>query len=179
MKHRILVAYASRYGATREIAEAIAGVLGEHGHEVEVRTAEEVTKMTPYDAVILGSAIYSGNWLPEARELFESFQEELVTRSVWLFSSGPTVTADPVEVMRGWTFPEALAPLAAKVKAEGIALFAGKIDAEKLSAQDWLINRSMRGVVGDFRNWEQIAAWAKRIATILEESRPFSTPTQP
>lgn len=168
----ILVAYASRYGATREIAEAIGRVLRERGNAVDVRAAGEITRLEGYRAVVLGSALYSGGWLEDAREFLESFQEELAALPVWLFSSGPTTPGDPVEALGGWAYPEDLRPLVASVRPLDIALFAGRIDPEALNLQDWLINRSMRGVSGDFRNWPRIEAWATHIADRLHASAP-------
>lgn len=164
----ILIAYASRYGATREIAEAIGRVLRERGSAVDVRPALEVARLEGYRAVVLGSALYSGGWLEDARELLESFQEDLSTLPVWLFSSGPTVPGDPVEALEGWTYPEELSGLVAAVRPLDIALFAGKLDPDVLNLQDWLINRSMRGLSGDFRNFARIEAWATHIADRLE-----------
>ncbi|MEJ2357992.1 MAG: flavodoxin domain-containing protein [Deinococcales bacterium] len=164
----ILVAYASRYGATRDIAESIGRVLEGRGNAVDVRSAGEITRLEGYRAVVLGSALYSGGWLEDAREFLESFQEELAALPVWLFSSGPTTPGDPVEELGGWVYPEELRPLVASVRPLDIALFAGRIDPDALNLQDWLINRSMRGVSGDFRNWSRIESWATHIADRLE-----------
>lgn len=166
----ILIAYASRYGATREIAETIGRVLRERGNAVDVRAAGEVARLEGYRAVVLGSALYSGGWLEDARELLESFEEELGRLPVWLFSSGPTVPGDPVEALGGWVHPEELRGMVAAVQPVDIALFAGKIDPDVLDLQDWLINRSMRGVSGDFRNFARIEAWAAHIADRLDGS---------
>jgi len=164
----ILIAYASRYGATREIAEAIGRVLQERGSAVDVRPAGEVARLEGFRAVVLGSALYSGGWLEDARELLESFQEELSALPVWLFSSGPTTPGDPVEALGGWVYPEELRGLVMSVRPLDIALFTGKIDPDALNLQDWLINRAMRGVSGDFRNFVRVEAWATHIADRLE-----------
>lgn len=164
---RILIAYASRYGSTREIAEAIGDVLEKQGVPADVRSAAEVAKLEGYDAVVLGSALYGGGWLDDAVEFLESFQEELARRPVWVFSSGPTEPGDPVAALGGWRFPEELEPLAGTVGVRDMALFAGRIDPEQLSMQDWLINRSMRGAGGDFRDFAQIRAWAAEVAKVL------------
>lgn len=166
---RTLIAYASRYGSTREIAEAIGEVLDRRGVAADVRPAAEVAKLEGYDAVVLGSALYGGGWLDDAVEFLESFQEELARRSVWLFSSGPTEAGDPVAALGGWRFPEELAPLAGAIGARDTALFAGRIDPDQLSMQDWLINRSMRGAGGDFRDFAQIRTWAANVAHALSD----------
>jgi menaquinone-dependent protoporphyrinogen oxidase len=168
----ILIAYASRYGSTREIAEAIGRVLSERGMAVDVRPAGEVTRLEGYHAVVVGSALYSGGWLEDAREFLESFQDELAAVPVWLFSSGPTSPGDPVEAMGGWRYPDELSAMVVTVGPQDIALFAGKIDPDALNLQDWLINRSLRGVAGDYRNWTRIEAWALHVADRLEGDQP-------
>ena len=68
---RVLVTAATKYGATTEIAQAIAAVLGEHGLEVIVLPPEQVEEVEGYDAVVAGSAVYAGHWLKPAKELVE------------------------------------------------------------------------------------------------------------
>lgn len=169
----VLVAYASKYGSTQEIAETVGRVLMALGQTAEVRPADDVVTLETYDAVVLGSAVYSGDWLVEAKEFLESFQDELKKRPLWLFSSGPTASGDPVEALGGWRYPQKLKSLIGHVQPRGITLFGGRIDADKLSLQDWLINRSMSGVVGDFRNWQQIEIWAGNIAQALAPEALF------
>lgn len=86
---KVLVAAASRYGATQEIADAIGRVLTDHGIDVKVVRAEGLDNVTLYDAVVLGSGVYMGNWLAPARRFVEEYGEELASRPTWLFSSGP------------------------------------------------------------------------------------------
>ena len=74
---RVLVTAATKYGATAEIAQAIAAVLGEHGLEVTVLPPEQVEEVEGYDAVVVGSAVYAGHWLKPARELVERHAGEL------------------------------------------------------------------------------------------------------
>jgi menaquinone-dependent protoporphyrinogen oxidase len=159
----VLIAYASKYGSTKEIAEHVAMMLRREGLTTEVKEAESVSSLHPYDAVVLGSSLYFDNWLPDASELLESFQDELSEKQVWLFSSGLTAQVGP----RGWLFPEALQPLVGKIKPKAIALFGGKVDAQHLTLDDWLLNPSLRVEAGDYRDWNEIEAWARDIAKIL------------
>lgn len=105
MDDKVLVVYASKYGSTAEIAEAIARRIKDLGIDVDVKTALEVERLNGYQGVVLGSAVYAGQWRKEAASFLEDQQEELSTRKVWLFSSGPTGDGDPVELMNGWSFP--------------------------------------------------------------------------
>ncbi len=164
----ILIAYASKYGATKEIAEAIARVLEGQNFKPTVQNAEEVTSVRNYDAVIIGSALYFSDWLGEASELLESFQEELATKPVWLFSDGPTSEGDPGEVLGDWRYPVNLTSVIEEIKPIDIEVFGGKVDVDNLKLEDWLLNPAIRGNSGDYRDWTAIGNWAKGIARTLE-----------
>jgi len=84
----VLVAVASKHGATQEIAEAIGRVLAERGVGADVMRVDDVTDATGYEAVVLGSAVYMGNWLEPARRFVEDHADELAAQPTWLFSSG-------------------------------------------------------------------------------------------
>jgi len=71
----VLVAAASRHGATQEIAEAIAETLEAQDIPVEVARIEDVVTVFPYDSFVLGSAIYMGNWLRPARRFLDEHVE--------------------------------------------------------------------------------------------------------
>jgi menaquinone-dependent protoporphyrinogen oxidase len=159
----VLVAVASRHGATREIAQAIARALREEGLEVELAEAAEVTDVAEYEAVVLGSAVYLGRWLEPARELVEAEADALAERPTWLFSSGPI--GDPPK-------PEAddavqIAEIAARVRARDHRLFAGKLDKTTLGFGERAVVLAFRAPEGDFRDWDEIAAWAGEIAASL------------
>ncbi len=159
----VLVTAASRHGATREIAVAIADRLGEHGLQVAVADPAEVTGFGPYDAVVVGSAVYAGHWLDAAKKLVERHAPELTARPVWLFSSGPV--GDPPK-------PDEAAvevdDLVAATGAQGHEVFAGKIERSTLGFAERAIVRALKVPVGDFRDWDAIDTWADHIALELE-----------
>lgn len=165
---KVLVAYASKYGSTAEIAAAIGGVLEENGHDVTVAQAKAVNDLRPYEAVVLGSAVYVGNWMAEAVTFLESHESELAQRAVWLFSSGPTGTGDAREIVAGWLFPESVQPIADRLGPRDITLFHGNIDLKRLNFGERLLVKAMNGSTGDFRDWVAIRAWGKRIADALK-----------
>lgn len=169
MKEPVLVAYASRYGATREIAEAVARVLEARGSAVHCCPAEAVEALAPYRAVVLGSAVYEGDWLVEASDFVRRFAPELAQRPLWCFSSG-TAGAAPTETMQGWTHPRLLTSLFAELQPQGHAVFGGRLEPRRLSVGDWWRYPSLRGVRGDFRDWEAITAWANGVADALAGS---------
>jgi menaquinone-dependent protoporphyrinogen oxidase len=167
MFNQTLVTYASKYGSTQEIARRIAKVLERQGIATTVQAVQDVRSIASYEAVVVGSAVYGGSWLPEANDFVEQFQKELTSKEVWVFSSGPASHDDPVKVLGGWHSPENLEETLAAIRPRATALFAGKIDAAKLSKQDYLVSSSLRGTGGDYRNWSVIEGWAEEIAFAL------------
>lgn len=158
-----LIAYGSKYGSTREIAEHIALILRREGLTVAVQDVETSSSLQSYEVVIVGSSLYFDNWLPAASEFLESFQEELTHKAVWLFSSGITGEGSFREIV-DWYYPEALNNVIKTIKPKDIAFFGGKVDADHLELEDWLVNPSLRVEMGDYRNWVEIEAWAMKIA---------------
>jgi menaquinone-dependent protoporphyrinogen oxidase len=168
MDRRVLVTYASKYGATAEIAKRIGEVLRKEGLPADVLPVERVTDLVSYGAVVLGSAVYIGRWRKEATKFLEANERALTKRKVWLFSSGPTGEGDPVELVEGKKIPESVRPVVSRIKPQDVAVFHGVLDMGELSfIERWVIKR-VDAPTGDFRNWEDITAWAKEIAAALK-----------
>jgi menaquinone-dependent protoporphyrinogen oxidase len=160
----ILVAAASRHGATLEIAEAIAAELRREGLEAEAVPAEEVDAVDGYDAIVLGSAVYFGHWLDPARELIEAHAAALSSRPVWLFSSGPL---GPPEHLVPEGDPADVAALVEKTGAVAHRIFAGRLERSRLKLRERAIVSALHAPEGDFRDWEAINAFAAEIAAHL------------
>jgi menaquinone-dependent protoporphyrinogen oxidase len=155
---KILVAAASKHGSTAEIADAIAHQLAAAGHDVDVREPELVRALDGVEAVVLGSAVYAGHWLKEAREFSMRLAPDLATRPVWLFSSGPIGNpASPAE-----DSVDAAVALETTGAREH-RTFAGRIDKDRLSFGERAIVRALHAAVGDFRDWDEIARWTRSI----------------
>ena len=169
MDVQVLVAYATKYGATAEIAEKISQVLRQAGLHVDVLPADRVGDLSPYRAVVLGSAVYAGQWRKEAAMFLEANEKQLTDRPVWLFSSGPTGEGDPVQLMKGFRFPEAQQPIADRIRPRDIAFFHGVLDMKELSLAEKLIVKGIKAPVGDFRDWDAINSWATAIADALKK----------
>jgi menaquinone-dependent protoporphyrinogen oxidase len=169
----ILVAYASKHDSTTDIAKVIGDVLRQSASlQVDVQPVIAVKNITAYDAVILGSAVYVGNWQSEAGEFLEKHEKELAERRVWLFSSGPTGEGDPKTLLKGWEFPEGLRPLVQRIRPHGTVLFHGNLDTEKLSFVERVVVKGVKAPMGDFRDWRMIREWAEGIAQTLNETHP-------
>jgi menaquinone-dependent protoporphyrinogen oxidase len=164
----ILVAVASRHGSTTEIAETIGADLRDAGHDVGVCDASKVTSIEPYDAAIIGSAVYMGRWLGEARSFVARHQSLLAAMPVWLFSSGP-IGGDNSQSA---TAPVHLDDLIHTTHARGHRIFVGTLDKDKLSLGERLIATVVRAPSGDYRDWDEIHAWAREIATELHVAQP-------
>jgi menaquinone-dependent protoporphyrinogen oxidase len=160
---KALVAYASKYGATAEIAQTIAATLTDRDFEVDLSPAEAVRSVEGYDVVVIGSGVYAGNWLSGASDFIKHFADVLADKAVYIFSSGPTGEGDPVTLLNGWIFPESLQEVANRIHPRDITLFHGKIDLDKLNWGERLIIRAVRGATGDARDWTMIRAWAEKI----------------
>ena len=168
MEKKVLVAYASKYGATAEIAEKIGEVLGEAGLTVDVVAANKADDPSSYAAVVLGSAVYIGGWRREAVKFLKNNQKKLAERPVWIFSSGPTGKGDPVELVKGWRFPGKISSAIEAIKPVDIAVFHGLVDSDKLNALERFAIKNVKSPLGDFRDWEAITTWAKKIAAKLQ-----------
>jgi menaquinone-dependent protoporphyrinogen oxidase len=168
MEKKVLIAYASKYGATTEIAEKIGTVLRDAEFQVDVKPVKQVQDLTIYEVVILGSAVYVGQWRREAVKFLKTHEHALAKRPVWLFSSGPTGEGNPVELLQGWRFPKGQQEIADRIQPRDIAVFHGNVDPEKVNAlHKWMIDK-VDAPVGDFRDWKMVTAWAESIADFLK-----------
>lgn len=172
MNNRILVAYATKYGSTAEIAEKLGDVFRQADLPADVLPADDVDDLASYSAVVLGSAVYMGRWRKEAAKFLQANEQALAERPVWLFSSGPTGEGDPVELQDGWTFPGKLQPIADRILPRDIAVFHGAVDPQNLNFLTRWMMKNVDAPLGDFRDWEAIDAWAASIADeVREQSR--------
>ncbi len=164
MHHKILVTYASKYGATCDIAQKIGETLQELELSVDIRPVDEVGDITPYETVVLGSAVYFGQWRKAAGKFLKTHETLLAKRQVWLFSSGPTGTGNTTELMDGWQFPKNLQAVADRIQPRDITVFHGVLDPKRLNIIESWITKNVKASIGDFRDWEGVKDWATQIA---------------
>lgn len=168
MAKKVLIAYGSKYGATAEIAGRIGQTLEKAGLAVEVRQAAQAGSPGEYDGVVLGSAVYIGQWQKDAAAWLETHQADLSGRPVWIFSSGPTGEGDPAQLLQGWLIPEKLKPVVERIGPRGTAVFGGKVDPGRLNLLEKMVMKMVKAPSGDFRDWPRIEAWAASIAGELQ-----------
>jgi menaquinone-dependent protoporphyrinogen oxidase len=174
---RVLVVYASRYGATQEIAERIAATLRQQSLDATVQSAKRADDPVGYDAAVIGSAAYYFHWMKPATEFVRRNCDALTRRPVWLFSSGPlgteTKDAQGRDVL-AVTEPKEIAEFRKIIRPKGHRVFFGALDPSKLGFTHRLLlklpaNRdNALFPVGDFRDWNEVEGWANSIAKTLK-----------
>jgi len=163
MSDRILVAYASKHGSTREVAEAVARRLEEHDLDVELRAAATVDDLVAYDGVVLGAALYMGRMVGGAREFLRRHHAELAERPFGIYAMGPLTTShDDVEgAMKQLEAGLAKAP---DIHPITKAIFGGVVDPAQLR---FPFNRMH---ASDARDWNAIDVWADGVAAAVRSA---------
>ncbi len=181
----ILVAYASRHGATRGIAERIADALRRSGLEAEARAVQSVRDPAAYDAFVIGAATYMFHWMKEATVFVRRQRAVLASRPVWLFSSGPLgtdlVDEEGQDVLVA-SEPRELPELRDAVHPRAHRVFFGAFDpgqkAVGITERLVMLMPAARAAfpAGDFRDWAEIDAWADGIARELARPAELAYP---
>jgi menaquinone-dependent protoporphyrinogen oxidase len=161
----VLVAYASKHGSTAEIAAAVAEAIRAAGLKAECREAPAVTSLEPYDAVVLGSAVYMKRWRREARRFLRRHAAGLRERPFWVFSSGPV--GDPANDDAAWTEPAGTIAEAQRLGARDHPVFGGSMPAEPHGMAQRSMVKNTPPEYRDRRDWDEIRAWAAAIAAEL------------
>jgi uncharacterized protein YjbI with pentapeptide repeats/menaquinone-dependent protoporphyrinogen IX oxidase len=164
-KRQILVAYASVSGSTGEVAEAIGAELRTGKFQVSVKSVADITDIKDYSAIILGSSIRAGRWLPDAIRFLESHQQKMRNIPVAYFTTCLTMINDTQENRQiVLSYLEPVLELAPDIQPVGLGLFAGSLSP------------NMQAIVpgkkpyGDFREWDKIQNWARKILPALYET---------
>lgn len=154
-----LIIVDGKHGSTLEIANAIQRELSARGILTTVARPAEAPAPTPFDVVILGSAIYMGRWMESMRQFVATHEPTLRSKPVYVFSSGPLgdtkATTDDIPDAR---------TIMQKTGAREHAVFSGRLDNAGLSLAEKAVVRMVKAPYGDYRAWQDIAAWAARIA---------------
>ena len=159
---KVLVTAASRHGSTKEIATLIAGLMEDAGLEADVREPDDITSLAGYDATVIGSGVYMGGWLDPARRLIERCHGEFAGRRVWLFSCGPL--GEPAKPDNE---PAEVAALLEATGAIDHRVFPGRLVRSELGFGEKVVVAGVRAPFGDYRPWDDITTWARRIANDL------------
>ncbi|WP_432839535.1 flavodoxin domain-containing protein [Dactylosporangium sp. CA-092794] len=161
---RVLVIAASKHGSTTEIAELIGAVLGEEGHDATTADVGAVGGPDGWGAVVLGSAVYAGQWLRPAVHFADRHAAALAARPVWLFSSGPI--GDP-PIPRDEAVD--VRHVVAAVQPVEHRIFPGALHRSRLGFAERALVAALRAPYGDFRDWDAVRHWARQIAADLTQ----------
>jgi menaquinone-dependent protoporphyrinogen oxidase len=160
-----LVAYASKRGSTKEIAETLAATLRRRGLEVSLCAVDEVDSLDPYGAVVLGSAVYMKRWRGDARHFLKKHRKALRQRPFWVFSSGPV--GDPANDNPEWAEPPKIVEKVEELGGRGHVVFGGCLASEPTG---FMVKAMVEGTPKEFRDrrdWAQIRDWTHQIAASL------------
>jgi len=163
---KVLVAYSSKAGSTSEVAKAIGEVLSKSGADVTVEQIKNVKDVSAYQAIVVGSLIRMGRWVPEAKNFVEKNKAVLEKVPTAFFTTCLTLKDDTDEArakVAGY-----VEPVLQIVKPVENGLFGGKMDTSKLSFLDKLIIEKMiKATNGDYRKWDEINAWAGKLPALM------------
>ena len=166
-QRHVLVAYASRYGSTKGVAERVAGRLGERGLRVDLRSVEPDLDPGAYDAVVFGSPVFAQRWMSEGEQFVRGNLGALASRPVWLFSLG-TFGDDKRLIgplMR--REPKGIRDIEQTIRPRDYRVFAGVIDRHQWPLFSRPFFYAFGGRLGDNRDWAAIDAWTESIARTL------------
>ena len=171
MPTSVLVAYATKYGSTQEVAEAVAATLRKSGLTVAVQPAREVHTLAGYDAVVLGTALYMFRWHKDALGFLSKHRKALSGLPVAVFALGPTHS--PHDEKEWHDSRAQLGKELAKyawLKPVAIEILGGKFDPKKLS---FPLNKfAAKEPASDIRDWTAIRAWAGAVSKLLSQQAP-------
>ncbi len=172
MSNRILVTYASRTGSTVGVAEAIAKTLTENGLQVDVLPMTEVKDLTPYSAVVAGSAIQNKQWLPEAMEFMHTYRTTLLQKPFAAFLVCMTLAMEKGNYQNAVI--EWLSPVRTLVRPVSEGYFSGVLDISKVPSFTTRLNFRISVALGvwtegDHRDWSAIRAWANGLIPKLNK----------
>ena len=169
---KILIAYATRHGATSSIAAKIADVLCEEGFQVDIALARKVKDISEYDSIIVGSPIYIGQWLRGARRFLNRHQDVLAGRRVAVFITCTYLQDDNDTPERRAHAKELyIDPVLEKLPAIeplGFGIFSGEFLYKELYPVEFILMKLAKFPEGDFRNEEKIRAWALEMSALLQ-----------
>ena len=164
--HTILVCFATRYGSTKEIAGIIGEELRNAGYQVTVFPISEVTDPGIYDAIIIGSPLYMGKWLAEARDFVSRFKHQLQERPVAVFSVGYSLKERTKENLQN--VDTALdSSIKILISPVFVGYFAGMVNPDIMSFADKAIISLSGALPGDYRDPSEVRRWARELPAFL------------
>jgi menaquinone-dependent protoporphyrinogen oxidase len=164
---KVLVTYASAYGSTQEVAEAIADRL-RAAYAVDVRPLREASDLSPYTAVVVGSGARKRGWMRVAMRWLAAHEQELAQLPVAYFMTCWCLRQDtPATRGEADGYIRLVRAAAPSVTPVSVGQFAGKFDVNSLSWIERLFTGPKKYPVGDWRDWQAIRDWAAKLPPLL------------
>jgi menaquinone-dependent protoporphyrinogen oxidase len=165
MSNTILLAYATKYGSTREIAEAMVKALEGKKVKVDLQLASQVSTLEGYQAVVLGAPLFMFKWHKDARRFLKKHKKMLAQMPVAIFAVGPSFKGDEEEFKGSWEqFDKALTDFP-WLEPSAKEVFGGKFDPADLS---FPFSTTLKDIpAADLRDWDAIAKWAEGLVKVL------------
>lgn len=165
MPEKILIAYASRHGATKEIAEALAAAVREAGFEADARPAGTVADVSLYAGVVIGAPLYAGTLVKDMPKFAERHQKALKAKPVAAFVSGSSLGEPKPEDIRN--AESALEGVKSRLSLRDVAYFGGRFDPGSIPVVGFFVRLGGKDRVKDNRDWEQIRDWGRALPATL------------
>lgn len=172
MERSILVAYATKHGSTREVADSVAAGLRERGLGADSLPASRVDDLDLYSGVVVGGALYMGRWHPDALDFMRRHSTELAVLPVAVFALGPR-TLEPADVEQSRAQLGRALVRTRDIAPFTVAIFGGVIDPKKLH---FPFNRMP---ASDARDWEAVHRWVDELAATFACGKPASDTRDP
>ena len=160
MEVDLLVAYASKHGTTREVAESIASTLRQRGFSVELEEAARVDDVARCDAVVVGGGLYMGRWHADARRFLKRHRRGLAEKELMVFGMGPD-SLDEAKVVESRRQLDRALAATPELSPIAVAIFGGALEP-----RNWPFPFN-RLPAFDARNWEDIRSWTDDIVEKL------------
>jgi len=162
----VLVGYATGYGSTKEVAEAVAATLSKCGQEVDIQPMREVRTLAGYRAIVLGAPLFMFRWHKDALRFLSRHSDALRERPVAVFALGPVHDPhDEDEWQASWGQLEKELEKFPWLTPVAIEMFGGKYDPAKLRFP--LKMFAGNEPASDIRDWTAIDTWATNLAAKL------------
>jgi menaquinone-dependent protoporphyrinogen oxidase len=162
MSEKILVAYATKCGSTREIAEFMVKTLQGKGIDADLGEMKTVKSVKDYDALVLGAPMYMFRIIGDAHAFLKKQKKYIEIKPTAFFSLGPTQDKEEDWKNVWGNFEKELSkypwfqPVAKEV-------FGGRLDSSKLVFPYNLLPGKDQLPQGDIRDWEKIRAWTESL----------------
>ena len=163
MAPHILLAYATTYGSTKEVAVSMADIFRSTNVAVDLLPARQVSSLKDYFAVILGAPLYMFHWHADARKFLARHQQALSALPVAVFALGPFHNQEKELTGAREQLDKALLKFP-WLKPAAIQVFVGKFDPARLRFPYNLIGPLKKMPASDERDWQAIQAWANEVA---------------